>query len=176
LAAGLWGQRLDLSSLDRFSSRASESANISLDQNAIGFAAKFLSSKDAKEQATKNLLSSILGIHVRTFEFDKPGEFSQADLEPVRRQLQSPGWSKVIDVKEGKGTSAEVYFFLENGQNRGVAIVAAEEQELAVINIVGPIDPAALAALSGQFGIPNIRSNLSGDKKKPSTKKEDDDE
>ena len=39
---------------------------------------------------------------------------------------------------------------------RCLAILVAEPRELTVVNIVGPIDLTRLAAMRGQFGIPNV--------------------
>ena len=36
----------------------------------------------------------------------------------------------------------------------GMTIIAAEKRELAVVNIVGPVDLKSLGELGGKFGIP----------------------
>ena len=182
LATGLAAQQIDLSSLDKFAQKTSESVNVNLDGEMLKFASGALSGQDAKERATKGLLSGIKGIHVRTFEFSKPGEFAQSDLDPIRRQLASPNWKRVVEVKDQDET-VEVFFFVENGERKGMTVLTAGSKELVVVNLVGTMDLASLGALAGQFGIPNIQSGFSGagatspqPKKSTAPPKKDDDE
>jgi len=43
-----------------------------------------------------------------------------------------------------------------NGNLGGILVIAAEPKELTIVSIVGVIDPAQLAELGGQFGIPKL--------------------
>lgn len=162
VAAAASAQQLDLSSLDRLGSRARESANVTLDESKLKLASMFLSAEDGEQKQAKALVSGLKGVYVRTFEFDKPGEYSQADLDPIRRQLSSPGWSSIVNVK-GRDESAEVWLHSKGEALGGMAIIASESNELVVVNIVGPLDIASLAKLSGSFGIPKI--GVLGEKK-----------
>jgi hypothetical protein len=45
----------------------------------------------ADEQQLKQLISKLKAVHVRTFEFDRDGQFSDADVESVRAQLRRRG-------------------------------------------------------------------------------------
>jgi hypothetical protein len=171
----LCGQQLDLSSLDRLEGKAKEKARVSLDTNALRMASKFLSADDAGEQQTKDLVGNLRGIFVRTYEFAAPGEYTRADLDAVRDQLRAPGWSKIIDVQDSND-SAEIYFFSQNNQYGGLAVIAAEPREVAVVNIVGPIDINALAKLSGSLGIPAVHVKALGGKSKDKEKDKRDDD
>jgi hypothetical protein len=158
-------QQLDLSSLDRLASRATESSLITLDEDKLKLASRFLSGQDLTQDLTKNVIQGLKGIYVRTFEFDRPNAFTAADLEPIRKQLTAPGWSSIISVKE-RDESSEIWLHSKNGALSGLAIIAAEREELAVVNIVGPVDLNSLAKLAGNFGIP--KDFLGGNRKKPS--------
>lgn len=179
MAACAWGQQIDLSTLDKLASKATESSIVTLDPDKLKFASGFLSGNDTKGEKTKNLIASLKGVYVRSFEFEKPGAYTQADLEPVRKQLRSPGWSKIVDVKE-KDETSEIYFYTA-GDKSGMAIIAAEQNELTVVNIIGPLDLNSLAQIGGSFGVPNIRSGFDyqkkprppGSKEKPSNEDED---
>lgn len=151
---------LDLSSLDKLASKARESANVTLDQEKLRLAAGFMGD-DKDDQAMRTTISNLKGIFVRSFEFDSTGAYSQADLEPIRRQLKSAAWSKVVDVKE-KDETAEIYFNIENGQMNGIAVLAAEPKEVTVVHISGKIDPKMMQQLGGKFGIPNVPGSLMG--------------
>ncbi len=149
--------------LDRLAAKAKESVVVDLDSQQLQLAGKFLSTKDAKEATAKKLVAGLKAIHVRTFEFDQPGQYTQADLESVRALLKAPEWTRIVNVRSGKGAeTAEVYLRTENNQVAGLAVIAAEPRELAVVNIVGPIDPDQLSMLGGQFGIPKMELSHGG--------------
>jgi hypothetical protein len=147
-------QRLELDSLDRLAKQAIDSVNINIDQGLLGFASGFLkgSGDDAE---VKKLLSQLRGIYVRSFEFDRDVDLV-ADLDPIRKQLTGKGWVRLIEVDSKRDREfVEIYSFREGDASGGLAILAAEPNEVTVVNIVGPIDPSKLAALRG-LGIPDI--------------------
>jgi hypothetical protein len=181
-AAAACAQQLDLSSLDKLASKASESSAITLDAAKLGFASQFLSGDDPSQAKAKELVKGLKGIFVRTFEFDKTNQFTPADFEPVRKQLNAPGWSNIVSVKE-RNESTEVWLFSQNDRLGAIAILAIEPDEVAVVNIVGPIDINALTALSGSFGIPRFDTRWFGEEKKrkpqaetPKREKDDDED
>lgn len=150
-------QELKLPSLDNLKAKATEVVDVTMDKNMLNFASKFLSNKDADDIEAKKLISNLKGIYVRSFEFDKAGVYSMADIEPFREQLKSPIWSKMVEANSKKdGEHVEVFLRTENNIVTGLAIIAAEDKELTLVHIDGPIDPEQLASLGGQFGIPQI--------------------
>ena len=155
-AGAAWAQQLDLSRLDGLSAKAKESTNVSLDADKLRMLSGFM---DEKDKSAQDLFSNLKGVHVRAFEFDAAGAYSQSDLDAIRAQLKGPGWTRVVEVKE-KDESAEIWFYSDGGKPGGVAVIAAEPMELAVVNILGPIDFRTLARLAGNMGIPNIRTGL----------------
>lgn len=164
-------QQLDLASLEKLSSKASESSTVTLDAFKIGLAAKFLSSGDPSQGNVKDLIAGLRGIFVRTFEFDQIGAYSMADLDPIRKQLTGTAWSNIVNVKE-RNEAVEVWLFTKGDVLDGIAIIAAEPTEITVVNIVGSIDINALSKLSGSFGIPNLDTNMFGVRKKATTRPE----
>ena len=152
-AAAASGQQLDLSILDKLAARAKSSVNVTLDQEKLRFASAFLSNDDPNQAAAKSLVGGLKAINVRVFEFDQAGGFSSADLDGVRSQLRGPGWSKIVEAKDGDET-AEVYLFQQGKDVGGLTVVASEDRELTVVNIVGPVDVNTLGGLAGKFGIP----------------------
>ena len=170
LAAVASGQQIDLTLLDKLAARAKSSVNVTLDEDKLKFASAFLSNDDPNQSAAKNLVGGLKAINVRVFEFDAPGQFAIADLEAIRSQLKGPGWSKLIEAKD-RDESAEVYMFSKVKEFGGLMIIAAEKRELAVVNIVGPVDLKTLGSLGGKFGIPkDLGLSLP---KPPPAKKED---
>jgi hypothetical protein len=149
--------RLRLDNLNKLEASATDSVDVTLDGALLHLAEKFLDPKKPKEAAIKEVLSGLKGIYVKSFEFDKEGEYSTADLDMIRSQLRAPLWSRMVGVKRKKdGEDAEVYMMMNGSQIGGIAIIAAEAKELTVVNIVGTIDLDKLSQLSGKFGIPSI--------------------
>ncbi len=158
LTAGTaFSQDLKLPALDNLKAKASEVVDVTMDKNMLNFASKFLSNKEPDDVEAKKLVSNLKGIYVRSFEFDKPGEYSMADVEPFRQQLKAPVWSKMVESHSKKdGEHVEVFLRMENGIAAGLVVIAAEAKELTLVHIDGPIDPAQLSSLGGQFGIPQV--------------------
>ena len=149
--------RIELGNLDKLEPRAAESVDVTLDGRLLTLATMFLDAKKPQEAAIKDLVVGLKGVYVKVFEFDKEGEYSAADIDPVRTQLRAPAWSKMVGVKSRKqGQNVEVYMTMTGAQIGGIAVIATEPKQLTVVNIVGTIDLDKLVKLSGRFGIPSI--------------------
>lgn len=148
--------RLQLASLDHLAAKANQTVDVSIDERLMKIAAKILSDKNDDERQVKKLVEGLKGIYVRSFEFDNEGEYSTADLEPIRTQLHGPGWTRLVNVASKKKGSVEVYLLFNGDQVRGLAVLANTEKELTVINIVGPVDLDRLAELEGHLGVPEL--------------------
>jgi hypothetical protein len=155
-AAPLAAQEIKLP--PNFGAQATETVDVSLDSDMLQLAAKFLSAAKPDEAQAKKIITGLKSIYVKSFEFDKPGQYNPADVETVRAQFRGPGWSRVVGVQSKKdGENAEVFVRLEkDGKIGGLGVVAAEPKELTIVSIVGLIDPDQLAELSGRFGIPKL--------------------
>lgn len=149
--------RLQLDSLDRLESKAADSVNVTLDGSLLRLAVSFLDKNDPEERAVKDLVLSLKGIYVRMYGFDKEGEYSAADVDAVRQQLRSPGWSRMVGIKSKKeGENMEVYTTMQGSQMSGMTVLLTGDKELGVIQIVGAIDLEKLIRLGGKLGIPTI--------------------
>jgi Domain of unknown function (DUF4252) len=156
--APLGAQELKLPpNLDRLAAKATEVVDVTLDANLLQLASRFLSDKDADDAKVKKLISGLKGIYVKSFEFDKAGEYLDSDVEPFRAQLHNTAWSRIVGVRSQKaGQNAEVYVKTENGKIGGLAILSTEPKELTIVSIEGSIDPDQLSELGGHFGIPKF--------------------
>lgn len=148
--------QLRITGLDGLASKAKESVDITLDSSMLQMAGGFLagSAKGKDEAQVKELLGKLTAITVRTFEFKETGQYRMEDLEPIRAQLRTPGWNKIISVQED-GELLEIHTRTEQGKVAGFAIIAAEPRELAIIAIEGTINLSDLSKLKG-LGIPNL--------------------
>jgi len=156
--APLGAQEIKLpAGLDRLASKASEVVDVTMDANLLQLASRFLSDKDPDDAKVKKLIGGLKGIYVRSFEFDKAGEYQDSDVEPVRAQLHTPAWSRIVGVRSLKsGENSEVYLKTENGKIGGLAILVTEPKQLTIVSIEGTIDPDQLKELGGHFGIPKV--------------------
>lgn len=148
--------RIKTSHLDYLTAKASATVDVNIDERLIQLTAKFLSSKDLKEASVKEVVNGLKGIYVRSFEFEKEGEYSLADLESIRSQLRSPGWSRIVNVSSKKEGNVEVYLMINGTQIGGLAVLASDPKQLTVVNLIGPVDLEKLTKLEGQFGIPEL--------------------
>jgi hypothetical protein len=152
--------RLEIKQLDKLASKAAEVVDVTLDEPMLKLASKFVASgHDSDSAQFHDLVKNLKGVYVKSFEFDKEGEYSDADIEAVRSQLKSSAWSKMVGVRSKRDNElSEVYLMTEGATEKilGLAIIAAEPKELTVVNIVGPIDIDKLSALEGKMGIPHM--------------------
>jgi hypothetical protein len=169
LAAGLaplWAQDIKLpASLDKLSQKAEESVDVTLDGSLLKLAARFLSDKDkddADMAKVKRIVAKLEGIYVRSYQFAEEGEYSRADVESVRSQLQAPVWSRVVGVRSRRSSGdVDVFLKVPSTGIGGVVIIVAEPRELTFVNIVGTISPEDVADIGGEFHIPRLHGSFS---------------
>ena len=168
LVANAQDSRIQTASLDHLAAKASESVDVNVDERLMKMAAKVFSDQDADERKIKKLVEGLKGIYVRSFEFDRTGQYTDADLESIRTQLRGPGWTRMVNVSSKKDGNLEVYLLFHGDMVNGMAVLHSDEKELTIVNIVGPVDLDKLAQLEGQFGVPE----LGIESQKPKTKNE----
>lgn len=132
--------------------KASEEVTVTLDASMLRLAARFLSN-DPDERNARDIVQKLQGIYVRSFEFDREGEYDRSAVDRLRSQLGAD-WKKIVDVRSRLGENSEIYTQSRGDQITGLVIITAEPKELTIVNLVGPIDLDRLADLRGQFGIP----------------------
>jgi len=140
-------------SLDKLAEKAKESTSVTLGPEMLSLATKFMDSKKSDEAEAKKIATKLRGVYIRSFEFEKEGDYTDADFSDLRAQLKSPEWTPIVVTKSKKETS-EIY----THRDGGMLILSAEPRELTIVNIVGNITAEDIGGLSGQFGVPNIKS------------------
>jgi hypothetical protein len=149
--------------------KASETVTVTLDAKLLGMASRFLSNEDPDQAKAKKLVSSLTGIYVRHYTFDSDYAYPKGDIEGVRRQLNAPGWSRIVEARSKKeNTNVDVFVLIDGEKAQGLAIIASEAREFTIVNIVGNIDLEQLHDLEGNFGVPNLDIETS---KKPAPAK-----
>ena len=149
--------KLQIDQLDSLANKASETVDVKLDEHLMQMTAKFFVSKDPDDAEIRDLIKGVKGIYVKSFTFEKEGEYSPAEIDSVMSQLRGGAWSKIIGVTSKKdGDNVEVYLNTAGDQINGLAVLSIEPKEFTVVNIVGPINLEKLVQLEGQFGVPYL--------------------
>src|SRR5215216_5656123 len=71
---------------DKFAAKASEKVDVNLEGPMLNMAAKFLSDKGDEAKA-KQVIQGLTALLVKSFEFEKEGQYSESDLKALRSQL-----------------------------------------------------------------------------------------
>jgi hypothetical protein len=144
--ASAQGARLQLDHLDKLAEIAMDTVDVTVDAAMLKQTAGFLAGKDSDALKVQQLIEGITGIYVKSFKFDAPDAYAESDIDTIRKQVAGPGWSRVVGIR-GKRELTEIYFWKERETNGGLVVIAAQPQELTVVNIVGRVDLASLGAL-----------------------------
>jgi hypothetical protein len=155
--------------------RASDVTEVTLNKNMLGFAAKFMDGKDKDQESVRQLIQGLEGIYVRSYEFEKPGEYSMDQVDTLRKNFETPEWSPMVRERERKsGETTDIMVKLVNGEPHGMFILTAEPKELTIVLIVGPIRLDQLSQLNGIAGLGALgdaaKSKDGKDKDKTKTK------
>jgi hypothetical protein len=149
------GQTLQIpEQIERLGPKARETVNITLDGSLLQLASQFMSSTDKDQAKIKSIISKLKAIQVRTFEFDREAQYSDADIAPIRSQLRAPVWSRIFESRS-EGEHVEIFVKQDKDKIGGLVLLSAERKELAIVSIDGSIDLTELSTLGGQFGIPS---------------------
>lgn len=150
-------QTFDLKTLDKLGEHAVSTANVTLNADVLRLGAAFLSADgDSDAEAIKSLIGKLKTIYVRAYQFDRAGQYSDADLTALRSMLSAQKWIPVVDARE-RDESSQIYFLMKpNGKLGGVTVLATEPKKVTVVYIDGELDPSDIAKLSGNMGIPEI--------------------
>jgi hypothetical protein len=157
-ACAMAAQEIKLpANLDQLAAKATNVVDVTMDGPLLQLAGRFLSDKDPDEARVKRMVAGLKGIYVRSLEFENRGEYQASDVEQIRSQLKSPGWTRVVGVRSKKdGENAEVFLKNDGTSLGGLVVLVANPTELTIVNIVGTINPEDLRDLGGHFGIPKV--------------------
>jgi hypothetical protein len=139
MAGAAAAQKLELK-LDALAAKAVDKAELDLDPSVVG--------KLMEGGKLPNLTTvSARQLSIRNYKFAKDGDYSEKDLDPLRKQLSAdPGWSRVTQVRD-KQDNVELYLYKEADKIGAFVLIACEPRELSVVYLVGEITPEQLKAL-----------------------------
>jgi hypothetical protein len=95
--------------------KASDVTEVTLGKNMLAFAAKVMNGKDEDEAGVRKLIQGLDGIYVRSYEFDKDGQYSNEQVDQLRKYFETSEWSSLVKERERKsGESTDVMVKLVN--------------------------------------------------------------
>lgn len=149
------GQTLHIpEAIENLQSKATESVHVTLDAGMLEFARRMMGDSDPE---AKRVMDGLKAIRVRSFEFDKEGAYSPADVESMRKQLAAPAWSRIAEVR-GRRDRENVDVYMKVGANRiaGMVVLVAAPRELTIVDLDGSIRPEDLHHLRGRAGLHSL--------------------
>ena len=139
------GQKLDLTLPEGLAAKASEKTEINLDPDTVAAGKGMIASALPKDMAAK--LAGMKEVHILSYEFDKTGQYSASDIEPIRKQVaKGSGWSPIVNVKE-KDETTEIYVYKQGDKVAGILLISAEAKEFSIIHVIGEMSMASLQEL-----------------------------
>lgn len=157
--------KIQMDNLSRLAKKAQSVNSVALDQGMLRLASGVMASSGKSEstQAIRQIVGQLKGIYVQDFEFAKPGAYSQADVDEILCQVQGHSWEQIVSSVDKRSHETDAIYVLHDANAfKGILIVSAEPRELAVVNIVGPINPKDLSHMQGMFGIPKMNLGSHG--------------
>lgn len=147
--------RLKLPDFSSLAAKATESVDIDLDGDTLRMAGAFLTgSAGANDPNFAETVKGLQGVYLKVFSFEKPGQYSMREIEPLLAQVQAQGWKKLMSVRD-REDRVEMWM-RDNSTDGGMFFVASEPNELVLINIVGKVDLETLRKLQGKMGVPML--------------------
>jgi hypothetical protein len=172
LAVTAQDARLHFERLNGLETKARDVVEVNIEGKILETAKRVLAKmNDQDAKKVSQAINGLKAIYVRAYNFENENEYSVADVDEIRSQLQAPGWEKLANVRSKRNNQKVDVFTMFNGDlMSGVAVVVSDSKSIAVVNVIGPIDIDLLAELSGKLNIPRI--DIENDKDKPKNPKE----
>jgi len=156
--AAAWADagRIQFPNFDGLAAKATNSVTLSLDPSMLKLATQYMGD-GANNASLQAAVSGLKGIYVRSFQFGADHAYPHSDVDEVLRQLEGPGWNKLVSVHNSqRHQDVDIYLYQQGKRVEGLVIVAAQPRELTVVNIVGSMSLAQLSQLEGKFGVPSL--------------------
>jgi hypothetical protein len=139
-------QKLDLNlNFDAIAKKATEKTEMTLEGPMLNMLKQALDKAGDKDK--QNPFAAIDQVSIHNYEFEKAGDYSDSDLDPLRQQMaKAAGWSRLLSNKE-KDQDTQIYVLMQGDKPAGFLLIAAEAKELTVIHVAGSIQLAQLKEL-----------------------------
>ena len=143
-------QKFDLK-FDALAAKATAQAEVDIDGAPSRLCCKWPARPARTPKSSKacpNCWATYSAVHCTALEFEKPGTWSDKDLEGLRQQVGgAAGWARIASVKE-KDEATDVYVLSQSGKIGGALIsMTGEAKELTVVHVMGTFTLAQIKEL-----------------------------
>lgn len=143
--------------------RATETVDVNVGGLLLGLA-RWATTNERESDPNLAILDDIKSVLVRSYKFEKDGEYSRSDVDQVRDQLRAPAWNAMVQVhKRDAQEDVDIFICVEDNKTCGLAVIATQPREFTVVSIEGSIDIDRLAQIEGEFGIPKFSEQVEKD-------------
>jgi len=164
----LFAQPMEIKGLDSIKAKASGVVDVTLNKDMLKSGASFLGSgKDEDAAKVRKMVEGLESLVVKSFEFEKDGAYTHAQLDDIARQMGQPGWNLIVStIEKDSGETTRVWVKASTPQAPGgVRVLSAEPRELTIVESIGNINLSDLQGLAGLAGIRDVTIDHSGKKK-----------
>ena len=134
--------------------KADEVVKVNLWGRSLEQAKRLLGLRKNLTSPVRSFMNGLTSVYRRTYRFRR-APASEADVEPVYRQLAEDGWVPLIETEDReKPESLSVYSYYADEEVAGMAVVSSDPDEVTVLKIMGPVDFEALSAIGSGLGLP----------------------
>jgi hypothetical protein len=147
--------QLDLPAFEDLKQKATRCVDFTIGSGTLGFVSGLISRDDPDSAEAKKALAGLKSVQVRAYQFASDFVYSRRDVDEVRSQLSSPGWSHLVHARDTqKQQDVDIYVALDGNTIKGLAIIASEPREFAIISVVGSIELKDFAKVQKRLGLP----------------------
>lgn len=136
--------------------KGGEFVEIQVKSNLLSLAAQLV---EKEQPDAANLLRSVQLVRVNVVGLtDENREEMQKRVQKIRRDLDSHGWERNVNVQGKDGEDVGVYTCTRGGEAfAGVAITVMDQKNVVLVNVVGDIRPEQIAALGESLNIKPLK-------------------
>jgi hypothetical protein len=120
-----------LDGLDKLGANAKEKNEVNLDKNMMALTAGRKGGRYADLSSKMDLIT------VRNYEFAGKGMYSKADLDVLRKRLDSNGWSHIVRNESDSESNDIAVKATSDGYISDMVILNAEARELNIVHLRG---------------------------------------
>jgi hypothetical protein len=148
---------LQIPEFPSLAAKAVDSVNIDIGPWLLHMAGTFVDDKDADSVHMKKILSQIHSIRMRSYQFASDNMYPAAEIDAVRKQLGTPGWTRLVETHERKDhKDVDIYVYIADHRTEGFALIASEPREFTILSITGSINVEDLAQLEHELHLPRV--------------------
>jgi len=138
---------------DQFAKAAKDVTEVNLDKRMLALMDKFGASSGSDKNEI-NLAKKMDFIYVRSYEFEKPGQYKSADVDAFRARLDGPEWSHIVKERS-KDEQNDVWVRTDDtGQFSELVVISAEAAELNFVHLKGHMSMQELTQAGAKYGVP----------------------